>query len=303
MQGQLRPLIDGMRCHQWLKNLFVFAAPVFGQQLLIAEKFLIVCIAFIAMCMASSAAYLFNDLKDLEYDRVHPKKRERPLASGRLRARTAIVALIALAALSLLLAFSFMPMAAGITLLSYLILNILYSLWIKYIVILDVMFIASCFVLRILLGAFAISVAPSYWLLLCTINVALFLGFAKRRAELVTLEDDATNHRRVMEHYSLAFVDQMIAIVTGATLVCYILYTVDARTVQVFGTHMLVLTVPFVMYGLFRYLYLLYQRQEGGSPTEAILLDKAFLLNITLWGVLCVTIIYGNSWIRDVFAQ
>ena len=225
-------------------------------------------------------------------------KRNRPVASGRLSESRALAAALALAAAALALGFAIAP-AAGVTLAAYLALTAVYSAVAKHMVILDVMILAAGFVLRVLLGAFAVDVPASYWLLLCTFTVALFLGFGKRRAELLTLESTAANHRPVLEHYSPVFLDQMIAIVTSATLVCYILYTVDRRTAEVFHTHLLVLTVPFVLYGLFRYLYLLYHRQRGDSPTTTILLDPAFLLNAILWAGACVAVIYGHETIEQ----
>ena len=165
----------------------------------------------------------------------------------------------------------------------------------KFVVILDVGFIALGFILRILAGAAATATEPSFWLLLCTLNVSLFLGFAKRRAEVITLGHEKEAHREVLAHYSEGFLDQMISIVTTATLVCYILYTMDANTVEYFGTRGLVLTIPFVMYGIFRYLYMTYHLQEGGSPTKAVLMDPMFLINNALWGAACVAIIYWGD--------
>lgn len=297
-QGALRAWIETLRPNQWIKNLLVFAAPMFGRQLFIAEQFGATCIAFAAMCITASAVYIFNDLRDLEADRLHPLKRQRPLPSGRLRPQSARAVMVVLAAIGLVAGFALAP-AAGYTLTAYVVVNVLYSLWVKHLVILDVMFIALGFALRVLLGAFAVSVAPSYWLFLCTINVSLFLGFGKRRAEVMSLADTAVSHRRVLEHYSPAFLDQMIAIVTSATLVCYILYTVDRRTVEVFDTNLLVLTIPFVLYGVFRYLYLLYHRSQGDSPTTTILLDWAFLLNAALWAAACIVVIYAHDWLEQ----
>jgi 4-hydroxybenzoate polyprenyltransferase len=296
-----RALIEAIRPHQWAKNVPVFAALIFGRQLFWPEKLLAATGAFVAMSLAASATYLFNDYRDREADRQHPLKRNRPIASGRLGDGTAIAAMIAFGLAGLGLAFFVNP-SAGMTVATYLAMTVAYTLAAKHIVILDVMILASGFVLRVLLGAFAVQVPASYWLILCTFTAALFLGFGKRRAELLMLESSASNHRRVLDHYSPAFLDQMIAIVTSATLLCYILYTVDRRTVETYGTHLLVLTVPFVLYGLFRYLYLLYQRALGGSPTNAILFDPAFLINGVLWAAACVAVIYGHDttdqWIR-----
>jgi 4-hydroxybenzoate polyprenyltransferase len=289
-----RVLLEALRPHQWTKNLLVFAGLLFGRQLLDGEQVLRASVAFAAMCLAASATYLFNDLRDRAADREHPLKRHRPIASGRLAEGPAITAALAFTVIALGIGFVLGP-AVGLTIGAYLALTAVYSIAAKHMVILDVMMLAAGFVLRVLVGAFAVDVAASYWLLLCTFTVALFLGFGKRRAELIMLESSASTHRPVLDHYSTVFLDQMIAIVTSATLVCYILYTVDRRTVEVFETRLLVLTVPFVLYGLFRYLYLLYHRRRGDSPTATILLDPAFLINGALWVAACAAIIYAHE--------
>jgi len=237
---------------------------------------------------------LLNDICDVAADRLHPHKQQRPLASGRVALGAARGVMAGLAAAALIVAFM-LGQAEGFTIGIYLLINVAYSLGAKHAVILDVMVLASGYVLRVLLGTFAVDVAASQWLVLCSLNVAMFLGLGKRRAELAASEADAANHRRVLEHYSLGFLDQMISIVTSGTLVCYILYTVDRRTVEVFNTYLLVTTVPFVMYGLFRYLYLLYHLKQGDSPTKTILFDRAFLLNGLLWGIACIVIVYYHD--------
>lgn len=162
-------------------------------------------------------------------------------------------------------------------------------------VIIDVMLIASGFVFRVLAGSAAIRVPPSHWLVLCTILISVFLGFSKRRAELVLLKENATAHRRVLAHYNTTFLDQMISIVTSATLLCYILYTVDVRTVHVFGTRALLLTVPFVMYGIFRYLYLIYHQGDGGDPSRAVFTDTPLLIDLFFWIIACITVVYKGK--------
>ncbi len=288
-------LIEAMRPHQWIKNTFVFAAPLFGKQLFEISTFLSASITFIGFSLLSSTVYLMNDLNDLEEDKQHPTKRKRPLPSGRLTPGLAksMMCLLGVVSLALLL---FISPQAGFIGMIYLVINVLYSMFVKHMVILDVMCIATGFILRLLAGAYATDVEPSYWLILCTLNVSLFLGFVKRRAELVVLGNAASEHRSVLADYSETFLDQMISIVTSATLICYILYTVDVRTVtDVHHTRMLVATVPFVMYGVFRYLYLTYHLKQGGSPTKAILVDKAFLANIFLWAFACALIIYQHD--------
>jgi len=293
-EGGWRALLETMRPQQWTKNALVFAGLLFGGQLFVGEQVLRALAAFAAMCLAASATYLFNDYRDRVADREHPLKRNRPIASGRLGDGPAISAALAFAAIAMGIGFLLNP-ATGISIVAYVALTVVYSVSAKHMVILDVMTLAAGFVLRVLAGAFAVNVAASYWLLLCTFTVALFLGFGKRRAELITLEASAASHRPVLDHYSTIFLDQMIGIVTSATLVCYILYTVDRRTVEVFETRLLVLTVPFVLYGLFRYLYLLYHRRRGDSPTSTILLDPAFLINGVLWATVCAAIIYAHE--------
>ncbi|HOS04250.1 MAG TPA: decaprenyl-phosphate phosphoribosyltransferase [Candidatus Hydrogenedentes bacterium] len=294
---QIRLLFQLMRWHQWTKNAFVFAAPVFGKELFVPERFGQASAAFVAFCLASSAVYIVNDLFDLERDRNHPQKRRRPLPAGRVEPKLAVAWMAVLIAGSIGVAFFFTNLLAALVIAGYIVANVLYSRNIKHWVIMDVMFIAVGFLLRILAGAFATFTEPSYWLLLCTLNISLFLGFVKRRSELISLADGAVTHRRVLEHYSPAFLDQMIAIVTSTTLVCYILYTVDARTVHVFNTRMLILSVPSVMYGLFRYLYLSYHLNEGGSPSRAVVMDKPFLANIAIWGLICLGVIYGKPYL------
>lgn len=292
---KLKAAVEAMRPHQWIKNGFVLAAPVFGGRMTDAEWVLLALAAFAAFCATSSAVYVWNDLVDVKRDRAHPLKRSRPFASGRLTLGEGVALLAGLVVLIVALSAWLLPEVAWLVLLAYVAANVLYSLVLKHVVILDVMFIAVGFILRILMGAATTEVEPSYWLILCTLTLSLFLGFTKRRAELVALRNDAQVHREVLEHYSLAFVDQMVAIVTGTTLVCYILYTVDAHTREIFGTRGLVATVPFVLYGMFRYLYLAYHRNEGGNPSKTIAKDLPFVINLVLWGLVCVLVVYAGG--------
>jgi 4-hydroxybenzoate polyprenyltransferase len=205
--------------------------------------------------------------------------------------------MVVLAASALALSWSVVSWKVAAVLAVYAGSNVFYSYVLKHAVILDVGFIAVGFILRILAGAYATETTPSYWLVLCTLNVSLFLGFTKRRAELIRLGESAAEHRAVLEHYSEGFLDQMISIVTTSTLVCYILYTVDDRTVGYVGSYGFIVTIPFVMYGIFRYLYLTYHRDRGGDPSQAILTDPMFLLNNLAWGVACIAVIYlGEQW-------
>ncbi len=274
-----------------MKNLFVVVPLVFAHRLDHAELAWRSAAAFAAFCAAASAVYLLNDLRDREADRLHPVKRLRPIAAGQLGPGAALVAAVVLAAAALAIAWR---LGAGfsICLGIYLTLNVLYSLGLKRIVILDVMTIALGFVLRVEAGALAIAVEVSSWLLLCTIFVALFLGFAKRRHELALQPAAASGTRKVLEHYNLTFVDQMINVVTASTVVSYALYTVDPATAARLGTRHLVATVPLALFGIFRFLFLLYQKSDLASPTDAILHDPPFLVNLLLWGVTVLTLIY-----------
>ena len=285
-----------LRPHQWIKNGFVFAAPLFAKELDEPGPLTAAVLTFFAFCFISSAVYVLNDIADIDRDRAHPAKRRRPLASGALNVPYALWVLAVLVVTSLAMAFVLVSWETGVVLLLYGLANVLYSYVLKYMVILDVAFIAVGFILRIAAGAVATETIPSYWLILCTLNVSLFLGFAKRRAEVIALGDDKHKHREVLAHYSEGFLDQMISVVTTTTLLCYILYTVDPRTMEYFGTRALVLTVPFVMYGIFRYLYLTYHLENGGSPTRAILMDPLFLINNALWGLACIAIIYWGEY-------
>ena len=288
----LSALFRSLRPAQWVKNLFVLVPLVFAHRLDRFDLALRSASAFVAFCAAASAIYLLNDLRDREADRLHPVKRLRPIAAGRLGGGPALVASLALAAGALVLAWTLGP-GFSICLGIYLALNILYSLGLKRIVILDVMTIAFGFVLRVEAGALAIAVEVSSWLLLCTIFVALFLGFAKRRHELALQPTADSGTRAVLEHYNLTFVDQMINVVTASTVVSYALYTVDPATAVRLGTRHLVATVPLALFGIFRFLFLLYQKTDSASPTDAILHDPPFLVNLALWGVTVLALIYG----------
>jgi 4-hydroxybenzoate polyprenyltransferase len=288
------PLVQSLRPAQWAKNLFVLAPLVFGGLLLDAGAVTRGLLALGAFCVAASAVYLVNDLRDREEDRNHPLKRLRPLAAGTLSVPAAVVALLALAAVALAIA-GYLGRGFTWMLLAYLALNLLYTFWFKHLVILDVMSISLGFVLRIEAGAQAMGVAVSRWLFLCTIFLALFLAFSKRRHELTLLADAASGQRKVLDHYSPAFLDQMINVVTASSVLAYALYAVAPETVEKYHTQDLIFTIPLVLYGIFRYLYLMYQRAGQRNPTEAILRDPPFLLNLLLWGLAVVWIVYGRT--------
>ena len=282
-----------MRPAQWAKNLFVLAPLVFGDLLLNERAALRALIALLAFCCASSAVYLINDLRDREEDRRHPLKCRRPLAAGTLGVPAAVTAVIALIAAALALA-AWLGLPFSTILGAYLLLNVLYTLWFKHMVILDVMSISLGFVLRVEAGAQATGVEVSRWLFLCTTFLALFLAFSKRRHEITLLAGAASGQRPVLDHYSPAFLDQMINVVTASSVVAYALYAVSPETVQKYHTQDLVYTIPLVLYGIFRYLYLMYQRPGERNPTEAILRDPPFLINIVLWGLAVLWIVYGR---------
>ena len=287
----IRPLVRSLRPTQWAKNLFVLAPAVFAGVLLDERVAVRVALALVAFCFASSAVYLVNDLRDREEDRRHPLKRHRPLAAGTLSVPAAVVAVVVLAgaaaAISLYLGLPFALILGG-----YLLLNLLYTLRLKHMVILDVMAISMGFVLRVEAGAEASDVAVSRWLFLCTTFLALFLAFSKRRHEITLLAGEAAGQRRVLDQYSPAFLDQMINVVTASSVVSYALYAVAPETVQKYHTYDLVYTIPMVLYGIFRYLYLMYQQPGERNPTEAILRDPPFLINMVLWGAAVVWIVY-----------
>jgi len=284
-------IIRSLRPGQWAKNVLIFAPLIFAQQALERQALLRSLAAFAIFCLASGAVYLVNDLLDRASDREHPLKRRRPIASGAL-SPSAAAAAAALAGAAALLAAALLDRRLALILGGYLFVNLAYSRVLKHLVILDVMTIASGFVLRVVAGGVAAGVALSSWLLLCTSLLALFLGFGKRRHELVLLEGSASSHRPILSEYSPYFLDQLIAVVTTSTLVTYALYTMDPLVRQKLGTTYLPLTIPFVLYGIFRYLYLVHQKQEGGDPSQIVFGDRPLLVDIVLWGATVLAILY-----------
>lgn len=285
-----RAVLVSLRPHQWTKNLFVLAALAFSKHLFDGDAVVRASAAFVVFCALSGGVYLINDLVDLERDRLHPSKQQRPIASGALPARTARAAAAALIALGLAASWAigpgFLVCAAG-----YFGLNLAYSYGLKNVVILDVLAVAIGFVLRPVAGALAIGVVFSDWLLVCTILLALFLALAKRRHELVTLPD-AASHRAILAEYSPYLLDQMIAVVTASCLTAYAFYTLAPETVAKYRTERLALTIPFVIYGIFRYLYLVHRKEQGGSPSDVLLTDRPLLAATVLWGLVVVLIVY-----------
>jgi 4-hydroxybenzoate polyprenyltransferase len=288
--GPLSVLVS-LRPEQWTKNFIVFAALIFARRLLDPAAVVLALAAFLIFCALSGAVYLVNDVADRDADRQHPIKSRRPVASGALSAGAAMVWAVSLIGAGVSAAFWLQP-AFGWSAFAYVALQAAYSNWLKQIVIIDVMAIAAGFVLRALAGGLVISVPVSDWLLVCTILLALFLGLSKRRHELTMLAAGAAGHRRILEEYDPYLLDQMIAVVAASTLVAYIIYCLDPDTEARFGTHWLVLTVPFPIYGLFRYLYIVHRKDGGGNPSEELLTDRPLLACVALWGLAVVAIIY-----------
>jgi 4-hydroxybenzoate polyprenyltransferase len=289
-------LVLSLRPSQWTKNLLIFGGLMFGQRLMDPRSVLQACAAFVIFCALSGVVYLINDIADREADRRHPTKRYRPIASGALPVQVAAWTAVAIGGTALAAAFWLQPVF-GVLAASYVLLLGAYSGPLKHVVIIDVLTIAIGFVLRAAAGAVAINVAISHWLYVLTILLALFLALSKRRHELVLLADGATGHRRILEEYSPYLLDQMIAVVTASTIVAYAFYTISPETVQKFGTDYLGLTLPFPLYGIFRYLYLVHQKEGGGSPSDMLLTDRPLLICIALWAIATAAIIYGPRFI------
>jgi 4-hydroxybenzoate polyprenyltransferase len=285
-------LFRSLRPRQWTKNFIVFFGLIFSGQLLNPHAAASAGIAFVIFCALSGVVYLINDVRDREADRMHPVKSRRPIASGQLSSETALVAAAAIGSAAVIGAFS-LNRAFGAVAVSYLALLTIYSAGLKHVVILDVLTLSVGFVIRAYAGAVAIGVEFSHWLMLLTLLSALFLALSKRRAELVTLAKDARGHRRSLAEYSPYLLDQMIGVVTACTLLAYAFYTIDDETVLKFGTDRLLWTVPFPLYGIFRYLYLVHQRDGGGDPSETLLTDRPIQICVALWGAAVILILYG----------
>ena len=288
--GGMSAWIRAIRPEQWLKNGFVLSPLVFsGRALIWAAQWRAV-VAFLAFCAVASAVYLMNDVLDREADRLHPRKASRPIASGLISVRSALTVAALLGAIGLG-AGALAGLKVAAVLLSYLALNVLYGTWLKKVVIVDVFAIAAFFIMRLVAGAAAVNVRPSIWLLLCGGLLALYLGFAKRRHELVLLGGGSPTHRAVLANYSTTFLDQLSVVLLAVTIVSYIMYTLESDTARIVGSDALSYSTAFVLYGVLRYLYLVH-RNEGGNPTETLLTDRSLLLAVILWGAYCGAIIY-----------
>ena len=287
----LKNIVISMRPDQSIKNLLVLAPIIFSKNIYDICKDLTVLCAVILFFLISGCVYMMNDIFDLENDKNHPVKSKRPLPSGKITKGQLIYFLSILSILTIALSYK-LHLLFGHIILGYFIVNFFYSLYLKKVVIVDVMIVALGFYLRILAGGVVIDVYPSIWLSLCTILLSLFLIFSKRRHELVVLEIKSNTHREVLSYYSLYFIDQMISIVTSLTIFAYIMYTISDRTIEYFGTKNLIFTNIFVFYGIFRYLYLVYKEEKGGDPAKLILSDKPLLLTIILWALCAYIVIY-----------
>ncbi len=296
IRQNLMGLLRTMRPRQWTKNVFVLAPLIFDGKLFELDMLVKALLAVFFFCLAASSVYLLNDLVDIEKDRQHPRKRLRPLPSGKLNPTLAAVMALVFALISIGGLLPIDGWAAAVVG-AYLLLNLAYSFYLKDAVIIDVMMIALFFELRLLTGVLVVDVQNfSPWLYVCTTLLFLFIGFGKRRHEIALLEGSAASHRASLEHYNLPFLDQMIGIVTTSALVAYTFYSFEAKTALA-GQGPMLLTVPFVLYGLFRYLYLIHVRKEGGAPEEMILQDRPLAVSVLLFGISVVGVIYSGRFL------
>jgi 4-hydroxybenzoate polyprenyltransferase len=287
------PALKLMRPTQWIKNGFVLMPLVFSGRLTHWEDVVKVLAMFVAFCFASSATYILNDYLDIEQDRVHPRKKNRPLAAGEISPVAALSFMVVLIAAMLFVAvIARIPLNGFLCLGFYLVIHVFYSVKLKDLVILDVLTISAGFLLRVLGGAVVLSVAVSSWLILCTFSISIFLALGKRRHEVMILSDNATSHRPVLENYNVALLDQLVQVATTSTLIFYCLYSVSDNHVLGIQSEKLAWTIPLVTYGIFRYLFLIYHKEDGGSPTELLLADVPLLCCVTAWLIVCGVIIY-----------
>ena len=287
----LRALVETLRPQQWVKNGFIFAALIFSQSLTRWDRCRQVLLAALVFCMVSSATYVLNDILDAPEDRHHPAKKLRPIASGRLSATTAGIAGAILGVVGLVAAWRLNTAFFGIVV-AYLALNVLYSTFLKRVALLDVFIVAAGFLFRVIAGGLVIHVAISPWLIVCTTLLALFIALSKRRHELVLLGRRASDHRANLADYSPYFLDQLISIVTSSTVVTYALYTLSPDVKNKFPGKRLEMTIPFVLFGIFRYLHLIHHREQGGNPTRSLFTDPVLLSVVLFWAACVILIIY-----------
>jgi 4-hydroxybenzoate polyprenyltransferase len=289
----LQAALSLLRIPQWMKNFFLFAPLIFSKHLFEAGYFWTETIAFVVFCLISSAVYIINDIADREVDRRHPIKRTRPLAAGTMSISAAVVLALLLLALGAVLAKD-LPANFRLIAAVYIVMNVAYSFWLKHLILLDVFLIASGFMIRVLAGAYAIDVAISHWLVLCTLFVSLFLSTSKRRGELVMSQQiEGYEGRAVLKQYDLASIDQIMTVAAAGMAISYALYTVSDRTVRMFGTENLVFTTVFVLFGIFRYLILIKAKPMEDNPIRLLLSDPMMVLNIFAWFITCVVVIYA----------
>lgn len=283
-------LIKTMRPKQWFKNVFVFAPLVFDEKLFNPRFLAQTAAGFVLLCLVSGTVYIINDLADINEDRNHPRKRHRPLASGQVDVRTAVIAAVVIPLVALPSGLLLNAVLGGI-LAGYLLIQVAYSFWLKDVVIVDVLIVASGFLLRVAAGVPLVEAERfSPWLYICMTLLALLIGFGKRRHELVLLREKASGHRQSLQEYNLPLLDHVISIVTASTLLAYALYTFSAPNLP--PNHTMMLTIPFVLYGIFRYLYLIHVREMGGAPEEIVLSDRPLQAAIGLWGLSVVVVMY-----------
>jgi decaprenyl-phosphate phosphoribosyltransferase len=291
LSTKLKAILSLIRVKHWIKNFFVFIALVFSLNLFNIDMGIKTIIAFFSFCFASSFIYIINDMKDVENDRMHPEKKKRPLVNKTIGINEAIILLVfmLIGALSLSLLLNYYVFAIVV---AYIVLNILYTWGSKHIVLLDVFFIAVGFVLRVMVGAAAIEVEVTNWLLLTSLFISLFLGFGKRRSEIVLLESKKNDHRPVLEDYSIKLLDSLITSTATLTILCYALYTIDKESIIRLGTNKLIFTVIFVVYGMYKYMHILFNENGGGDPVEVVSKDPSIIINVLLWIACVVLFIY-----------
>ena len=289
--NNIKYLFFSLRPTQWIKNFFIFLPLIFGKKLFIYPTNIKTLIAFFLFCMTASVVYLINDIIDIDKDKVHPTKRLRPIASGKVSTLMARLTALILGVTSISLSFV-LNTHFGLVVVAYLVGNVLYSTILKNAVIIDVFCIAAFFYLRIKAGSVVASVDLSHWIIFMVVLLAIFLGLNKRRQELKLLARKSVSHRTVLTKYNPYFIDQMTAVITSSIVVVYMLYTIDARTVKEFGTDHLMYSIPFVYYGIFRYLYLLHKINKEGDPSRILLSDRMMRINIALWIAVCIAVIY-----------
>ncbi len=287
----MKEIIIGMRPRQWAKNIAVFAALLFSISLFNPALVIRSILGFVYFCLISGMAYLLNDIYDLESDKVHPVKSTRPIASGKLKAGTARNVVFIFTPV-IIISCALWSWHFAVVLAAYFFLQILYSTFLKHLVLFDILSIAASFVLRVISGAIAIGTRISSWLLFCTVLLSLFISLCKRRHEIILLKESGRAHRKILNEYNVMFLDQLISLTTSTLVICYILYTMSPDTLHNFGNDRLKYSTIFVLYGIFRYLYLTYTKNLGGSPEDILITDKPFLINLLLYAISCAVIIY-----------